>query len=47
MNTLTPNVKQVSNTLGYTTLIESNMLTNSISATNRLIKWEEIEFFDN
>ena len=46
MNTLTPNIKNVTNTLGYTTLTESNMLSKSFLATNRLIKWEEIEFPD-
>ena len=39
MNTLTPNIKYVTNTLGYTTLIDSNMLKNSFSVTNKLIKW--------
>ena len=44
MNTLTPNIKQVGNQLGYTTLIESNMLNTSFTATNKLIRWEDIEF---
>ena len=44
MNTLTPNVKQVGNNLAYTTLIESNMLNTSFTATNKSIKWEDINF---
>ena len=42
MNTLTHNVKNITNTLGYTTFMDSNMLNKSFSAANRLIKWEEI-----
>ena len=39
MTTLTPNIKNVTNTLGYTTLIDSNILKNYFSVTNKLIKW--------
>ena len=46
MNTLTPNVKNIHNTLGYTTLIESNMLTSSLAST-RMISWGEIDFLEN
>ena len=47
MNMLTPNVKNITTTIGYTTLIESNMLNKFFSATIRLNKWEDIEFSNN
>ena len=43
MTTLTPNVKNIQNTLGHTTLTESNMLTSN-TTTTRMISWEEIDF---
>ena len=43
MTTLTPNVKNIHNTLGHTTFDESNMLTSNLAST-RIISWEEINF---
>ena len=46
MNTLAPNVRHISNPVGYTTLIESNMFTNDNTMGKRLIEWGEIDFPD-
>ena len=40
MNTLAPNVKNISNSTGYITLIESNMFDKEGVAGQKLIKWE-------
>jgi hypothetical protein len=42
LNTLNPKAKQISFP-GTTTLVQTNLLTSNI-ATNRLIKWNEINF---
>ncbi|KAK2362998.1 hypothetical protein QL285_088017 [Trifolium repens] len=42
LNTLNPKAKQISFP-GTTTLVQTNLLTSNI-ATNRLIKWNEIDF---
>ena len=42
LHTLNPRVKQISFP-GTTTVVETNLLTSNL-ATNRLIKWDEINF---
>jgi hypothetical protein len=45
LNTLNPKAKQISFP-GTTALVQTNLLTSKI-ATNRLIKWEELDFPEN
>jgi hypothetical protein len=45
LNTLNPKAKQIS-CPGTTTLVQTNLLASKI-ATNRLIKWEELDFPEN
>ena len=44
-NTLAPKTKQITKS-GKTTLVETNLLSSNI-ATNRILKWEEINFSQN
>ena len=44
MNTLAPNIKNISNPSGFTTLIESNMFDKENTVGQRLISWNEINF---
>lgn len=45
LNTLNPKARQISHP-GTTTLVNTNLLTSKI-ATNRLIRWDELEFPEN
>ena len=45
LNTLAPKVKQITKP-GKTILVETNLLSSNI-ATNRILKWEEINFPQN
>ena len=45
LNTLAPKAKQITKA-GKTILVETNLLSSNI-ATNRILKWEEINFSQN
>ena len=45
LNTLAPKAKQITKP-GKTILVETNLLSSNI-ATNRILKWEEINFSQN
>jgi hypothetical protein len=45
LNTLNPKARQISHP-GTTTLVNTNLLTSKV-ATNRLIRWDELDFPEN
>ena len=46
MNTLTPNIKHISNPAGFITLIKYNIFDKESMVRQRLLYWEQIDFLD-